>query len=229
MSFNLIMPSRKTYAVFHKGLGRLEVAEMGRLLHNTRTAVLLGLPGFKRDELFLRFLGSSLSEGRSLVLHSRPLVKAEVLYDLVAQRDDLLSRAVFRYVPTLEDQERALKRLSMDLSRMGIRVVFFDSPSDNYLVSLALSVESQHRLKKVNTSIIRHFAYLKATAVEMDAHVLVTMGEQSGINTVEEYLLRYWPDLVIRFHTNSEYEVKFEANENMKLLGLSARIITLGG
>ena len=223
------MPSRKPYVIFHKGLGKLEIAEVNTLLSRARTAVLLGVPGFERDELFLKFLGSSLSEGRSLVLHSRPLVKAEILYDIVTNRDDLLSHAIFHYVPTLEGQERTLKRLSIDLSRMDIRAVLFDGPSDNYLVSLALSMESQSGLKKVNASIVRHFAYLKATAVETDAHVLVTMGERSGINTVEEYLLRYWPDLVIRFHTSSESEAEFEANENMKLPGLSAKIVTLGG
>jgi hypothetical protein len=223
------MPSRKPYAIFHKGSGKLEIAEVDALLSNAQTAVLLGIPGFERDELLLKLLGSSLSKGRSLVLHSRPLVKAETLYDIVTNRDDLLSHAVFHYVPTLEEQERTLKRLSIDLSRMDIRVVLFDSPSDNYLVSLALSMESQSGLKKVNASIVRHFAYLKATAVETDAHVLVTMGERSGINTVEEYLLRYWPDLVVRFHTGSESEVEFEANENMKLPGLSAKIVTLGG
>jgi hypothetical protein len=223
------MPSHKPYAIFHKGSGKLEIAEVDALLSNARTAVLLGVPGFERDELFLKLLGSSLSKGRSLVLHSKPLVKAEILYDIVANRDDLLSRAVFHYVPTLEEQERTLKRLSIDLSRMGINVVLFDSPSDNYIVALALSMESQSRLKKANASIVRHFAYLKATAVETDTHVLVTMGERSGINTVEEYLLRYWPDLVIKFHTGSESEAEFEANENTKLLGLSAKIITLGG
>lgn len=223
------MPSRKPYAIFHKGSGKLEIAEVDALLSDAQTAVLLGVPGFERDELFLKLLGSSLSKGRSLVLHSKPLVKAEILYDIVTNRDDLLSRAVFHYVPTLEEQEWTLKRLSIDLSRMGINVVLFDSPSDNYIVSLALSMESQSRLKKANASIVRHFAYLKATAVETDTHVLVTMGERSGINTVEEYLLRYWPDLVIKFHTGSESEAEFEANENTKLPGLSAKIITLGG
>jgi hypothetical protein len=223
------MPSRKPYAIFHKGTGKLEIAEVDALLSNAQTAVLLGVPGFERNELFLKLLGSSLSEGRTLVLHSRPLVKAETLYDIVASRDDLLSRAIFHYVPTLEGQERTLKRLSIDLSGMDIRAVLFDSPSDNYLVSLSLSMESQSGLKKVNASIVRHFAYLKATAVETDVRMLVTMGERSGINTVEEYLLRYWPELVIRLHTGSESEAEFDANENMKLPGLSAKIVTLGG
>ncbi|HYA22246.1 MAG TPA: hypothetical protein VEG31_03640 [Thermoproteota archaeon] len=223
------MPNHKAYAIFEKESGRLEIAEADALVNNARTAVLFGVPGFERDELFLKLLGSYLSKGRSLVLHSKPVVRAEVLYDIVTNRDDLLSRAVFHYVPTLEEQERTLKRLSIDLSRTGIKTVLFDSPSDNYLVALALSMESQSKLKEVNASIVRHFAYLKTTALEMNAHVLVTMGERSGINTVEEYLLRYWPDLVIKFRASSESEAEFERNENTKLLDLSARVITIGG
>ncbi|GEM_PF-2478765 len=222
------MPNHKAYPISEEESERLEIAEADALLSNVRTAVLFGVPGFERDRLFLQLLGSSLSKGGSLVLHSKPVVRAEILYDIVTNRDDLMSRAIFHYVPTLEEQERTLKRLSIDLSRMGVKTVLFDSPSDNYVVALALSMESQSRLKEVNASIVRHFAYLKTTALEMNTHILVTMGERSGINTVEEYLLRYWPDLIIKFRGGPESEAEFEGNENTKLSGSSARVITIG-
>jgi len=192
-------------------------------------AVILGPPGLARDNVFLRLLGLSLSRGKSLVFHTRPSVRVERLRELVHCGEDLLSRALFRRVPTMEDQETLVERLDMTIARMDSRSVFFDSPSDNYLVSLSLVTQSPLGLKGVNASVVKQFAYLKAASVDMNVKTLVTMGTRSGINAVEEYLLRDWPDLVIRTKLGSESDAEFELGGSGGALNTTADVVTLEG
>jgi len=204
----------------------LGTVELDAALRDTRMTVLLGRPGTSRDEVFLRILGSALSDGQSLVLHSKPFVRAERLLQLLSNREELLSRVVFHYISTFESQEDALRRLDIDLAKIGSKSVFFDCPTDNYLVSLALAVNSPQGLKDVNMSLIRQFAYLKEVSAK-SARVLVTMGDLSGINTVEEYLLRHWPDLIINMKKGGDRTVETGAYESTSLSHSNARVITL--
>ena len=204
----------------------LGTVELDEALRDAGMTVLLGRPGKSRDEAFLRMLGSTLSDEQSLVLHSKPFVRAERLLQLLSNREEFLSRVVFHHVSTFESQEDALRRLDIDLTKIGSKSVFFDCPTDNYLVSLALAVNSAQGLKDANTSLIRQFAYLKEVSAK-SARVFVTMGDLSGINTVEEYLLRHWPDLIIKLKTGGEKTVETDPYEPVSLSQSNAKMITL--
>lgn len=204
----------------------LGAVELDAALQDAGMTVLLGRPGMSKDEVFLRLLSSALSSGQSLVLHSKPFVRAERLLQLLNNREELLSRVVFHHVSTFESQDDALRRLDVDLAKIGSKSVYFDCPTDNYLVSLALAMNSAQGLKAVNVSLIRQFAYLKE-ASSKGTQVLVTMEDLSGINTVEEYLLRHWPDLIINMKTGGAEQVEIDALEPTSLSQSSARVITL--
>lgn len=205
-----------------------EDLELDAAIQSSGMTVLLGRPGLNRDEMFLRFMCSAMLRGRVLVLHSKPFVRAERLLQLLGGKEELLSRAVFHRMPTFESQESALRRLDVDSAKMETNSVFFDSPTDNYLVSLALAVDSAQTLKRINASMIRQFAYLKDVSTK-NIRVLLTMGNLYGINTIEEYLLRHWPDLIINIREAGEVSTGPSASEPMALSRSSARVITVLG
>jgi len=194
-----------------------------------KTVAILGPPGAQREELFLSLLGSSLTSGNSLVIHSKPFVRVDRLYDIIEHRKDLLSHVFFRYVPTLESQEDAIVQADLTSAALEASSVFFDAPCDNYLVSLAIAASSPPKLKAVNASYVKQFAYLKEASRRMNLNVLVVVGSQSGVNTLEAYLLQSWPDLIIKVSMGSQPRLTTDAFRDVDLSSSRAKVVSSEG
>lgn len=158
---------------------------------------ILGRVGALRNDLILELLSSAASHQNVLFLHSRLHFPVERFKELTGGDESRLARVRLLYLPNFSFQERMISVSETLMSKDNLRLLFFDSPVDNYMDSLSVNWNMSSALRRVHSSFVKQLATLKEMCLEQGIGVLFTLDSNENRMTVQKYAIDIWSDLVI--------------------------------